>query len=122
MTAPDDSRLARDELTRSEIAARWFWILGPLAAALAQQELSYAFVTWSCVHRMPFVLSLPGLLALAITAFAAVMSRREYNRETAESFGSSRFFAVTGMFVSGLSAALIVAMWLPTFFIDACRR
>jgi len=122
MMAREDSRLDRDELTDGEIAARWFWIIGPLAAALAQQELSYAFVTWACVHRMTVVLSLPALLALAVTAIAAATSRREYNRETAESPGSTRFFAITGLFVSALSAALILAMWLPTLFIDPCRR
>jgi hypothetical protein len=121
MTAAEDSRLDRDDLTNGEIAARWFWILGPLLAALAQQELSYAFVTWACVHRMIFVLSVPALLALAVTAIAAVTSRREYNRETRDSPGSSRFFAITGLFVSALSAALILAMWLPTLFIDPCR-
>jgi len=120
--ATEESRFARDELTSAEIAARWFWILGPLLAALAQQELSYALVTWACVHRMIFVLSLPALLALAVTAFAALMSRREYNRESDASLISNRFFAVTGLFVSALSAALILAMWLPTLFIDPCRR
>ena len=122
MTTPEDSRLARDELTKTEIAARWFWILGPLAAAWAQQELSYALVTWACVHGMLLVLSLPALFALAVTAIAAAMSRREYNRDAADSPGSSRFFAVTGLFVSALPAALILAMWLPTLLIDPCRR
>jgi hypothetical protein len=129
MSAPEDSRLAHDELTRSETAARWFWILGPLAAPWLQQQLSYVFVTWACVHRMPLALSLPALLALAITATAAIGSRREYQRhdrsireEDASNFGSSRFFALTGLILSALAAALIIAMWLPTLFIDPCRR
>lgn len=129
MTAPEDSRFARDELTSGEIAARWLWILGPLLAALAQQEMSYSLVTWACVHRMPLVLSLPALLAIGLTAWAAITSKREYDRhdraipeEESSNFGSSRFFSITGLFVSALSAALIIAQWLPTFVIDPCRR
>lgn len=119
-------RSGTEQLTNGRIAARWFGVLGPLVAILAQQELAYASVLGACHDHQWLLVQWPTLLALIVVGLAFVASRREYTRasddESKDADSGSRFFGITGLLMSGLGAALILAQWLPTVFIGACHR
>lgn len=127
MATPEPS-IVGESLTWRQTWARWFGLLGPLAAAFMQQQLAYGFTSWACTKGAVVLVHLPAVLALLITAFAASISRREY-RESADTSddrgretSSAHFFGAAGLVASGLGAALILAQWLPTIFIHPCQR
>ena len=116
-----------EQLTNGRIAARWFGVLGPLLAMLVQQELAYASVLGACHDHQWLLVQWPTLLALIVVGLAFLASRREYARSSDDESkdgadSGSRFFGITGLLMSGLGAALILAQWLPTVFIGACHR
>lgn len=108
--------------------AQWTMLLAPIAAAFAQQQLSYAFVPWSCHHARVLV-HLPTVLALVITIGAAIVATRTLRRVGAAEAGDerssdarARYMAVSALVMCAFGAALIVALWLPTLFIHPCQR
>jgi hypothetical protein len=101
-----------ERLTLRRIAGRWFGILGPLGAAFLQQQLGYLLTDAACKRSALFI-HLPPIIAIAILVFAVMLTRRE-NEEG--------FFHITGMLSAVVAAILIVAQWLPTFFISPCQR
>ena len=108
------------------VAALWFAVLGPLAAAWGQQQLAYSWVPLACKTGNVLLLHIPPLLALGVAGLAAAISWREYREsrdpaEKGQSPRSSEFFGVTGLILSGLSAALILGFWLPNFFLHPCQ-
>ena len=119
----------KQALTYRTIAARWFGILGPLAAAWGQQQLAYYFVGPACRSGHVLLLHLPAILALAITAFAAFLCWSELNEvgglriaDEPMQTGSEWFFGAVGLFLSALAVAVILAQWIPTLFIPACQH
>ena len=118
----------REELSPREIGARWFGILGPLAAVWIQQQLAYYLVPKACYSGNVFIPHIAPLVGIAITAYAGLMSWREVDsrrsrRSNGEELdGSAWFFGAVGLLMTGLAAALIIAQWLPDFFINPCTR
>jgi hypothetical protein len=117
-----------EPLTPRRIAARWFAAIGPAAAAFGQQQLSYALVEEACARHAPALVHLPVILGLAFTGIAAELARREWARNGGRleagngPGGMGAFFGVVGLMMSALAAGLILAQWLPTLFLDPCRR
>src|SRR5437763_145504 len=68
---------ASEPLTYRTITARWFGVLGPLAAVWIQQQLAYYFVLPACRRGFWPLLHLPPIIALAITAVAVMIGWRE---------------------------------------------
>ena len=108
--------------------AQWSMLLAPIAAAFAQQQLSYAFVPWSCHHARVLV-HLPTVLALVITIGAAVFANRTLHRAGVAEAGDerssdarARYMAVSALLMCAFGAALNVGLWLPTLFIHPCQR
>jgi hypothetical protein len=119
----------REELSPREIGARWFGILGPLAAVWIQQQLAYYLVPKACYSGNVFIPHVAPLVGIAITAYAGLISWREVDsRRSRRSNGEDRvagsawFFGAVGLLMTGLAAALILAQWLPDFFINPCTR
>jgi hypothetical protein len=116
-------------LTYRTITARWFGMLAPLTAAWCQQQLAYYLVGPACKTGNGLLLHFPAILALAITALAAFLCWSELNavggsRNGDEPMrtGSEWFFGAVGLFLSALAVAVILAQWIPTFFIPACQH
>lgn len=127
---PDGSSShSRAAPSRSRIAGQWFAILGPLAAAFAHQQLSYALVQEACRRHSTVLVHLPVLVGFVLIGVAWVLARREWERSGRRTsvndppeVGSATFFPLVGFAMSGFAAALILAQWLPTFFLDPCAR
>ena len=108
-------------------AVQWIGVLtGPLALA-ADQLTSYALVKWTCGHQHLWVLhaiSLAALIVIAGGAFAAWTAVSESPPDATLDGGRSidrgRFMRVLGLATSALFAALVVAMAVPGWMIDAC--
>jgi hypothetical protein len=124
-----DKSKASEPLAYRTIVARWFGMLAPLAAVWGQQQLAYYFVLPAC--RLGFwpLLHLPPIIALAITAVAAVIGWRELDEsggwrgaDDSARTGSVWFFGAVALLLSGLAGALILAQWIPTLFIPACQH
>ena len=129
LRADTKERKEKESLGYRTVAARWFGMLAPLAAAWGQQQLAYYFVLPTCRRGVWPLLHLPPILALAITAWAAASGWRELNEsggwrggDDPVRTGSAWFFGAVGLMLSGLAAALILAQWIPTLFIPACQR
>jgi len=131
MTLKSDTRetKASEPLSYRTITARWFGLLGPLAAVWGQQQLAYYFVLPVCRRGFWPLLHLPPVLALAITAAAVVVGRHELDEsggwrggDDPVKTGSAWFFGAVTLLLSGLAAALILAQWIPALFIPACQH
>ena len=131
MTLKSDSRetKASEPLSYRTITARWFGLLGPLAAVWGQQQLAYYFVLPVCRRGFWLLLHLPPVLALAITAAAFVAGWHELDEsggwhggDDPVKTGSAWFFGAVTLLLSGLAAALILAQWIPALFIPACQH
>jgi hypothetical protein len=97
-------------------------LLAPVAFLL-NLGLAYALVDVACVSGTRWALHLLHaiclLLALAGGYVAAGVLRRS-DRDTAA--GSRRHvIGLAGLLASGLFALVILAQWLPEFFVDPCR-
>jgi hypothetical protein len=101
-----------EPLTLGRIAARWFGVLGPLGAAFTQQQLAYLLTSAACHGSVLFV-HLPAFIAIVILVLAVIMTRKE---------NDDGFFFITGMLSAVVAVILILAQWLPTFFISPCQR
>jgi hypothetical protein len=100
-------------------------IIAPLLA-LADQSVTYAMAGWGCAHqqRIPMdvvhALFLAAAVACTLMAFAA--SRQALREYRSERFSVQRdgFFGISGTMVGALSSAIIVAMWIPQWFLSPC--
>ena len=84
-------------------------ILAPLLA-LADQSVSYALVEWSCAHQnvvAGHVVHALFFVATVATFFPALPRRHEV-------------LGMVSIMVSVLSALVILAMWLPQWFLSPC--
>jgi hypothetical protein len=100
-------------------------ILAPLLA-LADQSVTYAMAGWGCAHQqripMDVVHALFLLGALAFTAMAFAASRQALREWRSPLFSVQRdgFLGISGTMVGLLSAGIIVAMWIPQWFLSPC--
>jgi hypothetical protein len=109
------------------MAVQWIGVLaGPLALA-ADQLTSYALVKWTCGHQHTWVLhmiSFAALLVIAGGAFAAwtalMASPADATFDGGRSIDRGRFMGALGLATSALFAALVIAMAVPGWMIDAC--
>jgi hypothetical protein len=105
-------------------------LLAPILAAFAQQQLTFAFVTWACSRNGLWVLlHIPTLLALTVTGAAALIAWRTLRRVGIRQPGDersadarARFMSFGTLAMAGFCVLLIVAQWLPTVFLHPCQR
>jgi hypothetical protein len=122
-TEPVERRLA----TRRSTAAQWFGLIAPPLAMLVNQEAQYALVPWACYSGLHFVVHIPPIVCLAITALAAVAAFREWRTGGGGEPGSesgilarARFLGALGVWTSILFATIIGAMWVADAFLNTC--
>jgi hypothetical protein len=110
------------------IALLWVAVLvGPIAWFLHQQ-VGYGMATFACRSGGEVGLHVVTGIALLITAIGAIIAWRSWGwlgREcTAHGGGTvarSRFMAVGGFFCSVFFFLIIVAQWIPIFFLRPCQ-
>lgn len=103
-------------------------LVGPLAT-LVQLQTNYALVLWACGAGRTWALHLVALAALLLCAAAGLLSLRNWRKtgagwedEGAGVLPRSRFMSVVGMFVSLMSALVVVAQWIAVFVYNPCQR
>lgn len=111
---------------RRGMLALWAgWLLGPLAWAVHLQG-SYLLVARVCHTGDTWLLHLLTLLTLALAGAGALIAWRQWQRigrQWPNGGGvatRSRFLAVAGMLLSGLSGLIILAEGIPNFVLGAC--
>ena len=100
-------------------------IVAPLLA-LGDQGVAFALVHWACAHQGTALVHATHALFLVATVATAIVAWRSW-RETAlipvrqgDAVAQRHFLAGVAMTIAALSAAAIVAMWMPTWMISSC--
>jgi hypothetical protein len=106
----------------------WPAFLAPLIALL-DQSVAYSLVEWSCAtqnsHVLHWVHFIFFAVAVTVTLPAWADSAR-YRAATAvpsdagEAGGRPRMMSVAAALSGALSALVILAMWVPTWFLSPC--
>lgn len=108
-----------------ELAMIWAgWILGPTAWGI-HLMVSYLLVEWVCRTGDDWALHGVTLFTLILALFGAWLSWRRWSLAGRAWPGNDaqsrpRFLAVSGVIIGVLSALIILAEGIPTFFLDAC--
>jgi membrane protease YdiL (CAAX protease family) len=112
----------------TNVTAQLVGVLLAPAATLAGLQLAYQYVPHDCragsavlghiIHGGALLLCLAG-------AFIAWSEWQRYGgdwpEEEAGPIGRSRLLGAVGVLISLLSALVVVAQWLPTFFLSPCQ-
>ena len=122
-----------DALLRNKVHAGplWFAVLcGPLAA-LANEQIEYLMVTWSCgrfdaasrilLHLVPLALIALCVIS-ALIAWRARTEPLDASDEHQTDADRSRrgFMALLGMGLSVGGALVVLAMWSPVWYLNPC--
>lgn len=126
-TTPREAADAERHLSSTRgVLLLWFGLLAPPAAFLSNLQVTYTVVTLNCSGARPW-LHLSAVLWLALAAGAGLVAWSTLKRageqwptEEAGTLERSRFLAVLGLLSAALFGALILAQWLPAFFLDPC--
>lgn len=108
----------------------WFGLFGGLTAWILHLAIGFALVYDGCAVGLNnlkvwlwIVTVLLALIALAATWAAYYdwsRTGRPRDPETAVMAGRTHFMALTGLWLSGLSLLMIVAMAIPIAWLDPC--
>jgi hypothetical protein len=108
--------------------AQWAAVLLAPIAFLLQLEIAYFVVPRACHAGVVFPVHLAHagalLLALAGTAIAWRQWQRWHHQATTDGAGPeprSLFMAMLAMLLSGGFLLVVVALWLPTFWLHPCQ-
>jgi hypothetical protein len=104
-----------------------FALLMAPAMVLADQSTAYALAGWSCAHQdsvVPHVVHgifLAAVLVATALAWTTARSGFAMSREAA-GFSTHRHdvMALSALALGVLSAAIIVAMWIPQWVLSPC--
>jgi hypothetical protein len=111
---------------RSTLLRQWAGVLlGPLGWALHLQ-VSYTLAAFACedVWRLTLHTTFAISLAIALTGLFVAWGNWRVSKDAAPEgnrLDRSRFMAVAGIGLSAFFALVIVAQWIPTWFIEPCR-
>jgi uncharacterized membrane protein YidH (DUF202 family) len=101
----------------------WPGLLVAPSTALAHLSVVFALSTPSCERQSQALLhgvsALALLIALACTAMAALAWRRAPQAAT-DSAERQRFMATVATGVGALSTVVIIALWLPPWWLSPC--
>jgi hypothetical protein len=107
--------------------ALWTGVLGGPLAWSAQLQFGYALSRFSCTREWPAGLHHAETLVFLLAGVAStLLAGREMARlrrsepDEAGVLGRSRFLAGLGFVTSGLFSLVILAQWIPMFFISPC--
>lgn len=124
------------DTARSARFARWPGLLslsagvlvGPVVALL-NEGLIYVSNMWACGAGTRVALHVVPALCFAAAVAAGLLARADWMRvgrgmqaEDGTVSARSRFLALAGMALSGISALVILAQWLAIFVFGPCLR
>jgi hypothetical protein len=101
----------------------WPALLLAPTLALADQVVAFAAVGWTCAHARPIFLHAIHALFLVATAATLAPAWQAWgaSRGRADAAAQRRhFLAALAIASAALSALVIAAMWLTTWFIPPC--
>ena len=103
----------------------WPAIIGAPLLVLADQTIAYAFVAWSCSHQAVLPLHAVHAVFLLLILATAVSPWRRLDPGAApsaavEELERRNFFSLLGVLSAGFSALVVVAMWIPQWYIAPC--
>jgi hypothetical protein len=101
----------------------WPALLLAPTLALADQVVAFAAVGWTCAHARPVVLHAIHAVFLVATAATLAPAWQAWgaSRGRADAAAQRRhFLAALAIASAALSALVIAAMWLTTWFIPPC--
>jgi hypothetical protein len=112
----------------TNVAAQLLGVLLAPAAVLAGLQLAYQYVPHDCRAHSTALGHLIHGGALLLCLAGAFIAWSEWQRhggewpeEEAGPMGRSRLLGAVGVLISLLSALVVVAQWLPTFFLSPCQ-
>jgi len=99
----------------------------PSFAALLQLEVAYLSVSHACRQGSAVPLHVESAVALLLALGGVWLGRRAWSaagggwdEEGADPLARARFLAASSVLLGVLFVLVIVAMWLPIFFLDPC--
>ncbi|HMI57625.1 MAG TPA: hypothetical protein VK511_06235 [Gemmatimonadaceae bacterium] len=122
---PLDLRLAteRPSATDQGALALWFGLLGPSFLVLLNLEIGYALTPWACRTGDHFIMIGATALIFVVDLLAGLGAARHLQRDWIEDTVLTRpaFTAMLGVLLSALGAVVIIAQWMPTFYLRTCQ-
>jgi hypothetical protein len=102
-------------------------LLGPVAA-LAGLEIAYLFADRACITGDMRPVHLTWLVSLVLALLGGWLGWGQWRRwgggpaaEDGGPEGRSRFLALHGMLISGVTGLVIAAQWSASFFFHPCQ-
>jgi hypothetical protein len=100
----------------------------PAVAALLQLEVAYLSVSRACRQGSAVPLHVESAVALVLALWGVRVgwrawsaAGRRFDEKGADPAARTRFLAAVGTLLGVLFVLVIVAMWLPIFFLDPCE-
>lgn len=115
------------KLANRHLWTGWYGLLTTPLLALMALQTKFTMVSWACSTGQQWTIHLVAVIFLVFTALGGVLAHRSWR-----AMGSLRsldgvsgeqwtsFVLVLGMLMSVISTLLLLAMWLPDFFLGAC--
>jgi hypothetical protein len=114
--------------TRGLLGLTLGWLLGPVVALINQQTI-YSVNMWACGRNMSGTMHIVPALCLIVAVGCGVKSYRDWKQvgggvevELGGVATRTRFVSIGGIFVSAISALVILCQWLAVFYFDPCMR
>jgi hypothetical protein len=110
-------------------AILWAGILLPALAWAIHLNLSYSLVGLACKHGWEWPFHVISLAALILAATGIKLALGSWERagkqwpqaRDASVLGRSRFMAIAGLLLGSLFSLLILAQYIPGFFLNPCQ-
>jgi hypothetical protein len=105
----------------------WIGSVVPPVVALVTLTTKYSLVHLACRLGRILPLHLVSAVALLLVAAAGIIAWRSYRCSAGDSsfthsvLERSRFMAAVGVLISGLFVLVIIAFWIPDFFVGPCQ-
>jgi hypothetical protein len=103
-------------------------LVAPALICAAHQEANFVLVRQACAAQRNVMLYVVTIVALALTAFVALVAYMtwrdagaEWPGETADLATRTRFIAVMGMLGSGIFFLVTLAQGIATVYYDPCQ-
>lgn len=134
MTGPSVVAPAPRPVAHRSLASLWVSLIAPPLIFLAQLEVSYLLVPWTCVHQDGWWLHVVTLVALVLVVAAGLNAWRLLRTISAEGAAGGespareprfpprgRFVAKLAILVSVLFFVALVAQGIPSFVLWPCQ-
>ena len=127
MTAIDPASAPHPRQIRDALSL-WSGVLGPPLLWLVHLQVGYMVVPLACHQHQPLIVHGVTVTAIVLVLGLSMLnvvhwrrSGREWPDSSASVISQDRFLAVTGLAISALIIAALIAQWMPSFFLDPCR-